>query len=189
VRFTVATCFTENVATISPSPFSSDDPGDLSSAEVAVREAFGDMALDFRALQAVSNIFRVATAVRNHMERVVLAPHDLSWSAFVVLFVLRVWGGQESRHLAAEAGITPATLTGVVDTLAKRKLVKRSAHRDDGRRVVVSLTRSGTTVIDAVMPAFNQEEAAVTAALSGADRERLAKLLRQVIRTVDALDG
>lgn len=172
-----------------PSPFASDDPGDLIAAEVAVREAFGDFALDFRALQAVSNIFRVATAVRNHMERVVLAPPELSWSAFVVLFVLRVWGGQESRHLASEAGITPATLTGVVDTLTKRDLVARGPHRADRRRVIVTLTPAGRSVIDAVMPTFNNEEAAVTSGLSERERDGLATLLRSVLRTVATLDA
>ncbi len=170
------------------STFSSDHPSDLNAAEVAVHEALGGLLLDFKALQAVSNIFRVATAVRNHMERSVLSQQDLSWSAFVVLFVLRVWGGQESRHLAAEAGITPATLTGVVDTLVKRNLVTRKPHPEDGRRVMVVPTRQGKRVVDAVMPAFNKEEAAVTAGLSEGERERLAKSLRQILRTVETLD-
>jgi MarR family transcriptional regulator, organic hydroperoxide resistance regulator len=153
-----------------------------------VQAAFGELDLDYRSLQVVSNIFRVATAVRNHMEQAVLGPQDLSWSAFVVLFVLRIWGGQESRHLAAEAGVSPATLTGVVDNLVKRGYVVRKQHAVDGRRIVVEPTRKGRKVIDTVMPAFNREEAAVTDNLSDAERERLAQSLRTILRTVEALD-
>ena len=72
-----------------PRLFASDDDRDLVKAERDVRSAFEGLDLDLSALTAVSNIFRAATAVRNHMESGVLADHDLSWSAFTSLFVLR----------------------------------------------------------------------------------------------------
>ena len=71
-------------------------------------------------MAAVSNIYRAANAIRNHMEQKVLADEDLSWAAFTVLFVLWIWGDQQTRHLAAEAGVTKGTLTGVLKTLEKR---------------------------------------------------------------------
>ena len=71
-------------------------------------------------MAAVSNIYRAANVIRNHMERQVLADEDLSWAAFTVLFVLWIWGDQQTRHLAAEAGVTKGTLTGVLKTLEKR---------------------------------------------------------------------
>jgi MarR family transcriptional regulator, organic hydroperoxide resistance regulator len=63
---------------------------------------------------------RAANAIRHHMEQQVLAEEDLSWAAFTVLFVLWIWGDQQTRHLAAEAGVTKGTLTGVLKTLEKR---------------------------------------------------------------------
>jgi DNA-binding MarR family transcriptional regulator len=174
-----------------PGPFSSDfqgdDDADLRDAERAVGSAFADQPFDFSALLAVSNVFRTATAVRNHMEREVLSPHELSWSAFVVLFVLRVWGAKESHELAAEAGITGGTLTGVLTTLEKRGLAKRSPHPTDGRRVVVTPTPKGRRTVDRIMPVFNRHEAMVTADLTDADRVALSHLLRTVLRTLDTL--
>jgi MarR family transcriptional regulator, organic hydroperoxide resistance regulator len=174
-----------------PGPFSSDfsgdDDADLRDAERAVAAAFADQPFDFSALLAVSNVFRAATAVRNHMEREVLSPHELSWSAFVVLFVLRVWGAKESHELADEAGITGGTLTGVLTTLEKRGLAKRKAHATDGRRVVVHPTAKGRKVVDQVMPVFNHHEAMVTADLSDTDRATLSHLLRTVLRTLDTI--
>jgi DNA-binding MarR family transcriptional regulator len=169
--------------------FSQSDGDDLIQAEHDVRRELGGLDLDITALAAVSNIFRVATAVRKHMEGTVLAEHQLSWSAFVVLFVLRVWGERESGDLAAEAGITGGTLTGVVKTLEARGLVQRRVPEHDRRRVVVTATGAGREVVDGVMPAFNQHEAWGTRDLSERDTRELARHLRTVLRTVESLDG
>ncbi len=168
-----------------PGAFSSDDADELRQAERDVATAFDGKLFDFGALLAVSNVFRTATAVRNHMEREVLSPHQLSWSAFVVLFVLRVWGEHESHQLAGEAGITGGTLTGVLGTLEKRKLVTRRAHPTDGRRVLVRPTPAGRRVIDRIMPVFNEHEAMVTVDLTDGDRRELARLLRTVLARLD----
>jgi DNA-binding MarR family transcriptional regulator len=169
-------------------PFTSDDADDLRQAEKDVRNALGELELDFHALLAVSNIFRAATAVRNHMEGNVLAHDQLSWTAFVVLFVLRVWGPQESHQLATEAGITGGTLTGVLKTLEKKGLAHRTEHGTDRRRVVVSATIEGRQAVDRIMPRFNDHEAIVTADLGDEQRDELSRLLRTVLRTVDRID-
>ena len=72
-----------------PRLFASDDDRDLVRAERDVRAAFTGLDLDLTSLAAVSNIFRAATAVRNHMESGALERHELSWSAFTTLFVRR----------------------------------------------------------------------------------------------------
>lgn len=171
-----------------PRLFASDDDDDLVRAERDVRAAFDGVSLDLRALSTVSNIFRVATAVRNHMENGVLQQHELSWSAFTSLFVLRVWGDMDARSLAGEAGITAATLTGVMKTLEGRCLIKRRSDRHDGRRVLVSLTPKGRKVIDTIMPTFNHHESLVVQALTDSEQDQLAASLRAVLRTVDAID-
>jgi DNA-binding MarR family transcriptional regulator len=164
--------------------FASDDDHDLVKAERDVHAAFDGLDLDLQALTAVSNIFRAATAVRNHMENGILAEHDLSWSAFTSLFVLRVWGEMDARSLAAEAGVTAATLTGVMKTLEARGMLRRKG----GRRVVASLTAKGRKAVDEIMPAFNRHEAMVTQALTEDELVDLARSLRTILRTVDAID-
>ncbi|HBL08601.1 MAG TPA: MarR family transcriptional regulator, partial [Acidimicrobiaceae bacterium] len=139
-------------------------------------------------MAAVSNIFRTATAVRKHMERAVLKSHSLSWSAFVILFVLRIWGKQESRVLAAEAGVSGGTLTGVLDTLERKGLASRHPVTSDRRRVEVVLTNAGTRVVNEVMPAINSVESRVTGGLDEDEKEMLARLLRKVLRSVEDLD-
>ncbi|MGC2169488.1 MAG: MarR family transcriptional regulator, partial [Acidimicrobiales bacterium] len=111
-------------------------------AEHDIRARLSDHELDFSAMSAVSNIYRTGSAVRNHMEREVLGDYDLSWVAFTVLWVLWIWGEQETGHVAAEAGITKGTLTGVMKTLQTRKLIRRIPHRDDRRRVSIGLSKA-----------------------------------------------
>jgi DNA-binding MarR family transcriptional regulator len=119
------------------------------------------------------------------MERQILAGEDLSWAAFTVLFVLWIWGDQQTRHLADEAGVTKGTLTGVLKTLEKRGLTRRRAHDDDGRLVLVSLEPKGAAVIERLFPAFNQGEASVSACLTEDEKDQLAALLRTIIRSVE----
>lgn len=171
-----------------PRLFASDDDQDLMRAERDVSAAFAGLDLDLRSLSVVSNIFRAATAVRNHMENGVLAGQDLSWSAFTTLFVLRVWGETDARSLAAEAGVSAATLTGVMKTLESRGLLRRRTDRSDGRRVLVSLTAKGRAAVDKVMPAFNRHERLVTQALTDDEQDDVARALRTILRTVQAID-
>jgi MarR family transcriptional regulator, organic hydroperoxide resistance regulator len=162
-----------------------DSASDLVQAERDIRARVGGQPLDFAAMAAVSNIYRAANVVRNHMERQILAGEDLSWAAFTVLFVLWIWGDQQTRHLADEAGVTKGTLTGVLKTLEKRGLTRRRAHDDDGRLVLVSLEPKGAAVIERLFPAFNQGEASVSACLTEEEKDQLAGLLRTIIRSVE----
>src|SRR6201997_636651 len=171
-----------------PHRLAAGSDSDLMQAERDIRGRIGDQPLDFAAMAAVSNIYRAANVIRNHMERKVLADEDLSWAAFTVLFVLWIWGDQQTRHLAAEAGVTKGTLTGVLKTLEKRGLARRRGHDEDGRLVLVSLEPKGVAAIERLFPAFNAGEALVSASLSEREKNQLATLLRKIIRTVEEED-
>jgi DNA-binding MarR family transcriptional regulator len=160
----------------------------VSGAERDIRARLEGHELDFVAMSAVSNIYRTGAAVRKHMERTVLAEYDLSWVAFTVLWVLWIWNAQETGHVAAEAGITKGTLTGVIKTLQSRKLIRRIPHRDDRRRVSIGLTRAGTRMIEEVFPQFNQQESLAVSTLSATDQLELARLLRLVLAHIHDVD-
>jgi DNA-binding MarR family transcriptional regulator len=171
-----------------PAGFSSSDERELVESEREVRDRIGELDVDFDSMAAISNIFRAATTVRNHMERSVLADADLSFTAFTVLWVLWIWGEQEARHVAEESGISRGTLTGVVTTLEGRGLVRRSPHPEDRRSVLVAGTSAGQCLMADVFPRFNAEEAKVSSSLDGAQKAALADALRTILRTVEHLD-
>ena len=160
------------------------DPQDyrtLSATEAAVSERLAGMTLDMPAMAAVSNVYRAAGAIRNHFEHTVLAPFNLTWTGWVVLWVVWIWQEIETRHVAAEAGISKGTLTGVASTLEKRGLVARRAHPDDARRVLLSMTSSGLRLMAELFPQFNKQEALVVESLSADEIEVLAAALRKVV--------
>ena len=166
----------------------SSRPATVSDAERDIRGRLAGQELDFTAMSAVSNIYRSGSAVRNHMERQVLGNYDLSWVAFTVLWVLWIWGDQETGQVAGEAGISKGTLTGVVKTLQGRKLLRRIPHLDDRRRVSIGLTKAGQRLIEQVFPAFNRHETIAVNALSASEQRELARLLRLVLRGIGDVD-
>jgi MarR family transcriptional regulator, organic hydroperoxide resistance regulator len=161
----------------------------LLPAERKIVEELGHLPLDFRAMWAISNVFRSGAALRRHLESTVLAADRLSWTAFTALWVLWIWGEMEARDFAAAVGISRPTATGVLSTLQRRRFVKRRKGSKDGRVVLVSLTPSGRRKIEALFPRFNAEEARVAAALSEEEQDRLASTLRTLLRGVERGPG
>jgi len=162
---------------------------DLLPAERKVMEALGERPLDFRAMWAISNLFRSAAAVRRHMEAKVLATERMSWTSFVALWVLWVWGELGANAFAEAIGISRPTATGVLRTLDARGWIARRADPDDGRSVLVSLTPAGRKTIEHLFPRFNAEETAIAGALAEPDQDRLASMLRSLSRSVQDRDG
>lgn len=156
-------------------------PGrDLLDAERDIQAMLGDLPLDFVSMQAVSNIYRAAAAVRRRAERDLLAAEGLSWGGFTILWVLWVWGGTETARLATECDLAKGTLTGMVTTLEKQGRVERSRLDSDRRRVRVALTARGLATIEELFPRFNAFEAEMTAGLADDQKATLARLLRIV---------
>jgi MarR family transcriptional regulator, organic hydroperoxide resistance regulator len=163
----------------------SDGQHTLAETESAVAERLRGLTVDTAAMAAVSNIYRAAGAVRNNFERTVLAPYDLTWTAWVVLWVVWIWQEIETRHVAAEAGISKGTLTGVAATLQRRGLLARRVHPGDGRRVLLTLTSKGEELMEKLFPEFNLAEQHVTATLDGEQKLALAQSLRAIVRHLE----
>ena len=161
----------------------------MAATEAAVSERLAAMPLDMAALTAVSNLYRAEGAIRNHLEHTVLAPYNLTWTGWVVLWVVWIWQEIETRHVAAEAGISKGTLTGVAGTLEKRGLLRRRAHPDDARRVLMDLTPAGRQLMAELFPLFNRQEAHVVAPLSAHEVQVLAAALRKIITALETSTG
>lgn len=152
----------------------------LGETERQVASKLSGMNLDFGAMAAVSNVFRAANATRNFLERTVLAPSNLSWTAFVVMWVSWIWEPVETRVIAVEAGFSKATLTGVLNTLESRGLIARSKSTQDGRLVLVRLTDEGRDLMHSLFPDFNEHERTIVSGLSTSEVAELSSSLRKV---------
>jgi DNA-binding MarR family transcriptional regulator len=118
--------------------------------------------------------------MRASLEREVLAPQDLSFGAFTMLFCLWVWGPLEVRAAAERMAVSRPTVSGIADTLERRGLVERRDHEADARRRSLALTAAGEQAFAALFPLVNRSEGAACSALADESAE-LARLLRKLV--------
>jgi len=110
-----------------------------------------------------------------------LAPHGLSEGRFVLLFLLDAASDPLAPNtLAEQAGITRATVTGLLDGLEREGLVKRHANANDRRALYIQLTRKGKRVAKTVFEQHSHWIASLYGNLSAAERKQLAALLEKV---------
>jgi DNA-binding MarR family transcriptional regulator len=107
-----------------------------------------------------------------------LRDYGLSAGARQVLAVLDGEGGSLSPSVIAERLIiTTASMTSLLDTLQRRRLIQRTPDTEDRRRVVVTITAEGSRVIRRLLPEMLALQDEVAAGLSPADRAELVRLL------------
>ena len=157
----------------------------LAETEKAMREHVSDLPLNFPAAAAVSSLYRAANAVRVHLTNSVLRKHGLTWTGFVVLWVVWIWDGLETRRAAESAAISKATLTGVVKTLEARGLMTRRISDIDRRLVNLELTPAGVALMKELYPVFNAAEAEVVAGLSPRGLAQLTNSLRSIVTELE----
>jgi DNA-binding MarR family transcriptional regulator len=157
----------------------------LAETEKAMADHVGALSLDFKAAHALSNLFRAANAVRQELTNRVLRKHDVTWTGFVVLWVVWIWDGMEARHVAESADISKATLTGVVNTLEGRGLMLREVHEHDRRLVRLRLTAKGVRLMEQIYPEFNAVESELVAGLSDRKVGTFTRILRELVTHVE----
>ncbi len=92
---------------------------------------------------------------------------------FDIIATLGNTPGMTFRELGEKTLITKGTLTGVVDRLEEKKLVRRIASPTDGRCQIVQLTTRGEAVFAKVFPAHLSY---LGQAFSGTDPEELQQM-------------
>lgn len=137
-----------------------------------------NMQLCFEVLALASAIDR-ACAAR-------LAPHHLSEGKFVLLFLLHdLPEGLAPHELAERAGVTRATVTGLLDGLERDGFLARHGNRKDRRKVSVRLTVKGQAL---ALHLFNEHSQWIGSLFTGFDqheRQILSTLLGRVWRNVE----
>ena len=116
-----------------------------------------------------------------------LAPLGLSEGRFVLLFLLQGADTPLSPHqLAERAGVTRATVSGLLDGMQRDALLERHDDPDDKRRVKVRLTAAGQALAVALFDQHSQWIRGLFADLSDQERQLLGGLLRRIWARTDA---
>ena len=139
--------------------------------------------LDFEAMTVITNLAQAAGAVRNRIEQGPLASAKLSWSAYLVLWIVWTWQPIETREIASEASLGKPALSGILATLERRGLILRKKSRDDARLVQVSLTASGQKLIEELLPQVNAIEKEIAALIHENNHKLIADTLSAIAST------
>jgi DNA-binding MarR family transcriptional regulator len=91
-------------------------------------------------------------------------------------------------ELVADLRVSPATMTGRLDTLEHRGFVRRKQSSVDRRRVDVELTAAGYRAWRSGVDAVGVEEHRILETLPVADRQRLSDLLRRLLAAAEIPD-
>jgi DNA-binding MarR family transcriptional regulator len=123
----------------------------------------------------LSNHFNVP--VYGYIER----RYGLLRPEFVVLFSTGLSEGVAATSIVASSGFPKNTISRAIQKLLRRRIVKRAADEEDGRRFHLRLTRVGRQIFDEMMPLMCAREEKMLAALSPAERKTLSALLAKMV--------
>lgn len=96
---------------------------------------------------------------------------------FDIIATLGNTEGMRFKELGEKTLCTKGTLTGIVDRLSDKGLVRRVASQTDGRSQIVQLTPAGEVLFAQVFPAQLKHMDKV---LAGLDIQRMAKLQEEL---------
>ncbi|WP_338878954.1 MarR family transcriptional regulator [Achromobacter veterisilvae] len=116
-----------------------------------------------------------------------LAPHGLSEGKFVLLFLLHEQAdGMAPHELAEGAGVTRATVTGLLDGLERDGFLSRKAGKEDRRKVKVKLTAKGRAMAARLLKEHTDWIGSLFADLGPRDAASLRGLLARIWSGTDA---
>lgn len=133
-------------------------------------------------------LLMVANGLRSAIEAE-FAADGISIARMQLLVLLfRSHGQREApSRLAEQAGVSTATITGVVDTLARQGFVTREAHADDRRRMDVVLTDAGRDFLKWIAPRQARRVRALLARLADDEVPVLHSMLDRVEAGIEDL--
>jgi len=139
---------------------------------------------------ATANLVRTYSRLMAELTRRRRDIADLSASGFQALAVLEGAGEPlPATTIAERLLISTASMTSLLDTLARRGLVERLAHPDDRRKILVSITPAGEEIVDRTLPVVHATATDVFAALTPAERETFIGLLARVQQRLAEVEG
>jgi DNA-binding MarR family transcriptional regulator len=111
-----------------------------------------------------------------------LAQHGLLQGRWWVLILLMREANLTSSPsaLAEKAGVSRATMTGLIDGLEKEKLVQRISDVSDRRKFYIELTDLGQAKLDDVMPEYYRKVNQLMGILSPDEGQDLASSLTKL---------
>ena len=106
---------------------------------------------------------------------------DLTAAQFVTLCALKEVQSCSLNDIVKMTAIDQATIRGVVERLRARSLIEVLHDPDDGRKLLVRLSRSGLALIDRTIPFATEVTEQTYGSLNAGERVALIFLLRRML--------
>ncbi len=138
--------------------------------------------LDVSPIGVIGRISRLARELEQRLEPV-FREHELESGWYDVLATLRRAGPPyrlRPSDLTGTLMLTSSGTTKRLDRLEQAGLIRRDPDPGDRRGTQITLTDAGRKRLDATVEAHVENERRLLAALSGAERATLARLLRKL---------
>lgn len=137
--------------------------------------------VDAGAIEAYLVLMRVGSDVVTALDKY-LALHNISQGSFIVLMLLNREPtiGLNPSDLAAKSGVTRATMTGLLDGLERKKLVRRHNNQADRRTVLVHLTDQGINLLEGILHDYYRKIALLMEGLTGDEKRQLSDMLLKI---------
>jgi DNA-binding MarR family transcriptional regulator len=151
---------------------------DLPTLETLEKFATRYPQADVTAISSFLHLLRVATDLSVALDSC-LSKHGLLQGRWWVLILLMREDTKTATPsmLAEKAGVTRATMTGLIDGLEQYGLVERVFGQDDRRSIFIHLTDAGQAKLDAVMPDYYQRLRLCMQGLDESARQQLHQIL------------
>lgn len=118
-----------------------------------------------------------------------LSRHGLSEGLFAALLAVKSNPGITPGGLASEISVTRATVTGLVDGLARRDLLQRTADPADRRSQTLQLTGAGATLVQELSAIYSTWMEQLTAGITDQQRHTVFGVLGAVQANVRGGDN
>ena len=142
------------------------------------------------AVEAFLNLLRVASDVLDATEEY-FGEHGTSQGRFTVLCLLNRNPDVPlcPADLADRAGVTRATMTGLLQGLEAEGLLKRTSSTDDKRMFFVELTPKAKRYLDTILPDWFRRVGELMDTLTDKERVTMLKSLDKVRGRTDVFSG
>lgn len=135
--------------------------------------------------QFVSRVARIRKALRREFETRA-APLEITASQFQVLRSLWERDGVTTSVLTQDASSDGGTVTGILDRLESKKLIRRERSTQDRRAVQIWLTEEGRTLETPLMEIINEINRTALDGLSEQQQKQLINALDKVRENINA---
>jgi MarR family transcriptional regulator, 2-MHQ and catechol-resistance regulon repressor len=130
------------------------------------------------ATEVVLNVIRAGEALNSLVDSFVRERGLPSSTALIVLEVLRGEGGPLAPSVvASRCFVSRPALSGVMDTLERRELLRRYPDPQDRRRALVEITANGVDTLEGLLPDLHRAEVSWTDGLADTQKATMLRNL------------